>query len=58
MKVWNKKLQKQIMAKTGAARINFIVNPHLTTGARITHGDWVWDETLDSKLEQIVNVTM
>jgi len=40
-------------AKTGSTRINYKINPNIVLGARITHGDWVWDETLQAKLENL-----
>lgn len=43
------------LKKTGAKRIVFKKNSDLVFGAKITHGDWVWEETLDSRLEQIKN---
>lgn len=53
--VESKNLQKMILRKTGAKRVIFRTNPNLTIGAKITHGDWVWDETLDAKLEQLTS---
>ena len=41
------------LKKTGARRITFQKNSAMVFGAKITHGDWVWEETLNSKLEQI-----
>lgn len=49
----SKKFEKLILAKTGARRVNFEVNPDIVVGAKITHGDWVWDETLDAKLARL-----
>ena len=48
-----KKLEQNLFAKTGATRINYKINPNIVLGARITHGDWVWDETLQAKLENL-----
>lgn len=42
-----------LLAKTGAKRIVFSKNPNIIFGAKIKHGDWIWEETLDSKLNQI-----
>lgn len=53
--VKSKNLQKVILRKTGAKRVIFRTNQNLTIGAKITHGDWVWDETLDAKLAQLTN---
>ena len=48
-----KKFEQNLFAKTGANRINYKINPNIVLGARITHGDWVWDETLQAKLENL-----
>lgn len=50
----NLNTEKQIIAKTGAKKIQYQINPNLVFGAIIKHGDWVWDDTLDSKLGQIL----
>ena len=46
-------LEKQFLAKTGARKVLFKTNPKIVTGAKITHGDWIWDATLDAKLKQL-----
>lgn len=51
--VKTKQLQKLILKKTGARQVNFKINPDMVLGARITHGDWVWDASLDAKLKQL-----
>lgn len=48
--------EKLILKKTGATTLVYKVNPHVIFGARITHGDWVWDSTLKAKLDQLTNV--
>lgn len=53
--VKSKSLEKLILKKTGARSVIFKTNPSLTIGAKITHGDWVWDETLDAKLAQLTS---
>ena len=45
-----------LLKKTGAKRIIFKENPQLVFGAKIKHGDWIWEETLDSKLNQIKSI--
>ena len=50
-----KALEKKLLQKTGAKRVVFKENKNIIFGARIKHGDWVWDATLDSKLSQIIN---
>ncbi len=42
-----------LLSKTGAKRIIFKKNPEIIFGVRIKNGDWIWEETLDSKLNQI-----
>lgn len=41
--------------KTGAKRVIYKTNKDITFGARITHGDWIWDDTLEGKLKQLTN---
>jgi F0F1-type ATP synthase delta subunit len=48
-----KSFEKKIKARTGAHKITFKINPQMVIGAKIKHGDWVWEETLDSKLKQL-----
>lgn len=54
VEVANKKLlEKELLKKTGASKILYKTNPKITFGAKISHGDWIYDETLDAKLEQL-----
>lgn len=46
-------LEKELLKKTGARKIAFKKNPELVFGAKITHGDWVYEDTLESKLKQL-----
>lgn len=48
-----KKLESEIVAKTKAKRIRLKINPNIVFGSKITHGDWVWDNTLEAKLKQL-----
>lgn len=48
-----KKTTDSLLRKLGAKRIRYSENPHLVLGARILHGDWVYDTTLDAKLESM-----
>lgn len=48
-----KKFEAEILAKTGARKVIFRINPKITIGARVTHGNWIYDSTLSSKLGQI-----
>ena len=47
------KLMAEIRQKTGARKVTFRTNPKITFGAKITHGDWIFDSTLDAKLKQL-----
>lgn len=47
--------EREIKEKTSAKRIIYKVNPNIIVGAKITHGDWVFDSTLDNKLGQLTN---
>jgi len=51
-----KKTIDSLIKKFGAKRIQFRENPHLVLGAKILHGDWVYDSSLDAKLEQLKGV--
>lgn len=50
-----KSLVDELKKKTGAIRVKNITNPNIVFGLKITHGDWIWDETLGSKLKQLAN---
>ena len=45
---------ENLKKKTGAQRVINKTNPDIVFGTRIYHGDWIIDNTLSSKLEQIV----
>lgn len=47
------KFRKDLLNKTAAKKIVYIVNPDLVFGAKITNGDWVWEDTLETKLQQL-----
>ena len=53
-----KKTVDSLLEKFGAKRIQVKENPNLILGARILHGDWVYDSTLDAKLEQLKKPAM
>lgn len=44
---------QELLKRTGARKIIQKTNPNLVLGAKIIHGDWVWDETLDAKLARL-----
>lgn len=48
-----KKVGGELTKKTGAKRIVYKINPNLVFGAKITKGDWVWEDSLDTKLKQL-----
>lgn len=50
---YKKNIEKRLLEKTGAKKVSYVTNSNLIFGARIKHGDWIWEDTLDSKLEQI-----
>lgn len=47
------KFETDILTKTSAKRISYKINPNIVLGAKITHGDWVYDETLNTKLDNL-----
>ncbi len=54
-KVQNKQLEKDLIKKTGARKVTFQINPDIIIGARVSVGDWIYDQTLEEKLNQIKN---
>ncbi|MBI2327547.1 F0F1 ATP synthase subunit delta [Candidatus Curtissbacteria bacterium] len=48
-----KQLEKTLIEKTHARKILFKTNPVFISGTKITHGDWIWDATLEAKLKQL-----
>lgn len=55
-KITNQKVfEKELRDKTGVKKIVYKTNPQIIIGARVTHGDWIYDDTLDAKLRQISN---
>ena len=55
-KITSDKLEKELLFKTGARKVSKKINPNIVLGAKITNGDWVFDATLDAKLEQLTKV--
>lgn len=49
----NKSLEKELLSKTGARRIKYEINSQMVTGAKIKHGDWLYDESLSGKLANL-----
>ena len=47
------KMEKELLSKTKAKRIKYKTNPKMIFGAKIIHGDFVYETTLDSKLKQL-----
>jgi F0F1-type ATP synthase delta subunit len=50
-----KSYEKELLLKTGAKRIKYEKNPNNIAGVKITHGDWIYDATIDAKLKQLTN---
>lgn len=48
------KMEKQIMSKTDAIKLEYKINPLIIFGAKITIGDWEYDQSLDNKLKQVL----
>jgi F0F1-type ATP synthase delta subunit len=48
-----KSLEKELLSKTGAKRIKYQINSQMVTGAKIKHGDWLYDESLSGKLSNL-----
>ena len=53
VKISLRNLENELIKKTGARKVIYKTNPNLVFGAKITHGDWVWDATLDAKLARL-----
>lgn len=53
--VLNSAQEKDLLTKTGARKINYNLNPKMVFGAKIKHGDWIWNNTLDEKLNQLIS---
>lgn len=50
-----KSFTDNLKKKTGARRIVNKIDKSAVFGAKIYHGDWIWDDTLSGKLKQITN---
>lgn len=51
--VLNSAQEKDLISKTGVRKINYKLNPKMVFGAKIKHGDWIYEQSLESKLEQM-----
>ncbi|KKR51102.1 MAG: F0F1-type ATP synthase, delta subunit [Candidatus Curtissbacteria bacterium GW2011_GWA1_40_16] len=49
----NKSMEKELLLKTGAKRIRYQINIQMVSGAKIKHGDWLYDESLSAKLANL-----
>lgn len=49
------KEQKELQDISKTDYIEVVENDKIIVGARITHGDWVYDQTLDARLTQLKN---
>lgn len=50
---FNQSGQKALLTKTNAKRAKYKIDPKMVLGAKITHGDWIFDASLDAKLKQL-----
>jgi F0F1-type ATP synthase delta subunit len=50
---FQKSFVDNLKKKTGAVRIINKTNPKIVFGVKVYNGDWIWDETLEGKLNQI-----
>ncbi len=50
----NKNMEKELLSKTGAKRIKYQIESKMVTGAKIKHGDWLYDESLSGKLSNLM----
>ncbi len=48
------RIEDELLSRTQAARIKIKINPKIVFGAKITHGDWQYDATLDAKLKELI----
>ena len=49
----DKNQEKEILTRTKAKNIRYILNKNMVFGAKITHGDWIYEASLDAKLKQL-----
>jgi hypothetical protein len=47
-------ITKSFIAKTKAKNVLFKENPEMIFGVKMYHGDWVYENTLNTKLENIL----
>lgn len=48
-----KQMEKEILQKTNAKKVVFKNSPEMVFGARIINGDWIHENSLQSKLNQL-----
>lgn len=51
----NKNQEKEILARTKAKNIRYMPSKDMVFGAKITHGDWIYEASLDAKLKQLTS---
>ena|SRR3989344_1605086 len=51
----NKNQEKEILTRAEAKNIRYKINKNMVFGAKITHGDWIYDASLDAKLQQLTS---
>jgi|SRR3989344_3797149 len=49
----SKVFEQQLLKMTKAKKIIYKLNPKIVFGAKIIHGDWIYNTTLQAKLEQL-----
>lgn len=49
----DKAFEKEMLSKTKAAKVRYKINKDMVIGAKITHGDWIYEASLDAKLKQL-----
>lgn len=51
-----KPIEAELLAKTGARRVKYKLNPKLVFGVRVKHADWIFDASLDAKLNSLTQI--
>ncbi len=50
----NPNQEKELLTKTHARKIHYKLNPKMVFGAKIKHGDWIYEQSLENKLHQLI----
>ena len=54
----DKNQEKEILTRAEAKNIRYKINKNMVFGAKITHGDWIYEASLDAKLKQVTNIVI